>query len=185
MASALTHGFVGILAARIAAPEKRTSLSLLSGLCAALPDIDIISVPLGINRASIWFHRGFTHSFFFAFLIGLIVTFLAFGAIPRFSGRWWSVVGYFSTVTASHAILDGFTKSPIGVAFFAPFTAERYLFFIRPIPGIGLSRFFSPVGESVFLTEFCLLWLPGLTAWLLAYGIRYRASRSYGLTETR
>jgi inner membrane protein len=182
MASALTHCFVGGIASRIAVPHKGASFSLLSAFCAALPDLDILSVPLGIASSSIWFHRGITHSIPFAFLVGLAVALLRFRTVPRFSRRWWGVVCYFFTVTASHGIIDGFTKSTTGVAFFAPFGDARYLFPFRPIPGVGLTHFFSSFGEGAFLTEFCLLWLPGFLGWYLASRMRVRAAREYELT---
>ena len=55
------------------------------------------------------------------------------------------------------------TDGGLGVAFFWPFSAERYFFPYNPIPvsPIG-AHFFSDRGLHVFTTELAMLWLPAL-----------------------
>jgi inner membrane protein len=58
-------------------------------------------------------------------------------------------------VIASHGLLDAMTTGGLGVAFFAPFSAERYFFPWRPIlvSPIGIERFLSPRGAAVLMSE--------------------------------
>ncbi len=45
-----------------------------TAICAMLPDADVIGFPLGIRYDDMFGHRGFTHSLFFAALIGALVS---------------------------------------------------------------------------------------------------------------
>src|SRR6266571_2952170 len=76
---------------------------------------------------------------------------------------------YLFLATASHGFLDAMTDGGLGVAFFAPFSNARYFLPWTPIhvAPIGLFRFFSMRGLSVFLSEFGWVWIP---ASLLAAG---------------
>ncbi len=177
MASAVTHSFIGALIANAGVQNRRLSFSVLSAFCSALPDIDVAGAAFGIGSSSIWRHRGMTHSLLFAFLVGLVVTLVAFRSVPWLSRQWWLLVVYFFCVTASHGILDAFTNSFRGVTFFAPFSSVEYLFRYRPIPGIGLSGFFTSSGEAVLLREMYSLWAPGTALMLLSNFFRRRQSR--------
>jgi len=134
----------------------------LGVFCSILPDADVISFSLGIPYDHFWGHRGFTHSFLFAFIIGLLVTILFFGK-TRASLKGVYVL-FFTLCTASHSILDAMTDGGLGVAFFSPFDNSRYFFHWRPIKvsPIGASNFFSHWGKRVLISEFSWIAIPGL-----------------------
>ena len=96
--------------------------------------------------------------FFFALLGGLGTAGLTF---KRWKVPWLDLGGFFFAVTASHGILDAFTNGGRGVAFFAPFSAQRYFFPVTPIEvsPIGLG-FFSNRGVNVLLSEVLWVWCP-------------------------
>jgi inner membrane protein len=128
-----------------------------------LPDIDVISFAFGIRYEDMFGHRGFTHSFVFAALTGLVATSLVqLGPGSRIAdpGRIRLFL-WFTAVTASHGVLDALTNGGRGIAFFAPFSNHRYFFPWRPIQvspiGVG---FFSPRGLRVLASEAGWIWLP-------------------------
>jgi inner membrane protein len=138
-------------------------------VCSMLPDIDVIGFSFGIRYEDMFGHRGFTHSLFFATLIGLLA---AIAVTRRASNAHFLGVGgwelgiaplwlWFAAITASHGVLDAFTNGGRGIAFFAPFTNDRYFFPWRPIQvspiGVG---FFSPRGLSVLASEARWIWVP-------------------------
>src|SRR5258705_2623659 len=96
-------------------------------VCAMLPDADVIGFSFGIQYGDMFGHRGFTHSLFFAALIGLV----AADALTRSAsktnslgvGGWQLGVGalwaWFAAVTMSHGVLDAMTNGGRGIAFFA------------------------------------------------------------------
>ena len=88
---------------------------LAAAACVAsvLPDVDSLGFGLGIPYDSPLGHRGFTHSLFFALLIGLACAALA-GYLRAPAGIVFAVV--FSS-TASHGLLDALTTGGLGVAF--------------------------------------------------------------------
>jgi inner membrane protein len=111
-------------------------------------------------------HRGFTHSFVFALLISCLVVFTAFRQpVEGVSRR--SLLAYFFLVTVSHSVLDALVEGAWGVAFLAPFSADRYFLPWRPISPspIGMA-FFSAAGATVILNEIVWIWLPALTVFL-------------------
>src|SRR5258705_11113312 len=117
-------------------------------ICAMLPDIDVISFSFGIRYEDMFGHRGFTHSLFFAALVGA----LAAWQIPNPKSQTPSpnriaLFLWFAAGTGSHGFLDALKNGGRGVAFFAPFSNHRYFFPWRPIPGSPLGvGFFSPRG---------------------------------------
>lgn len=139
---------------------------VLTATCAMLPDVDAIGFALGVDYDSMLGHRGLTHSIAFAVLVGLAVGMFAFGKRPSGPGRLQLIV-YFTLVTLSHPLLDAMTNGGLGVALFAPFSAERYFFPLRPIEvsPIGM-RFFSERGVEVLASEVVWVWLPGLLIYL-------------------
>ena len=124
-----------------------------------LPDIDVIGFSFGVPYESMIGHRGITHSLAFAVVIGFLVA----KSLSLDVGSWSLGVGWlwFSAVIASHGILDACTDGGRGIAFFAPFSANRYFFPWRPIEvspiGVG---FFSPRGLRVLASESGWIWLP-------------------------
>jgi len=134
--------------------------------CSMLPDIDVISFAFGIRYEDLFGHRGFTHSFFFAALAGIVAATHTRKAAPPDSlgvGGWSLGVlwAWFAAVTASHGLLDALTNGGRGIAFFSPFSNHRYFFPWRPIQvspiGVG---FFSPRGLRVLASESVWIWCP-------------------------
>ena len=141
---------------------------VLTATCAMLPDVDAIGFAFGVPYDSMLGHRGLTHSIAFSLLIGFVVGMFAFGKRLASVGRVQLVL-YFSLVTLSHPLLDALTNGGLGVALFAPFSAERYFFPFRPIEVSPLGmRFFSARGLEVLGSEIVWVWLPALLIYLAA-----------------
>jgi len=162
--ASLGHIAVGIAAARIypdTHPSSRPSLSsaVFWSALSFLPDADVIGFAMGVNYADAWGHRGATHSFVFAVVIGAIVG--ATAPVLRKPAMRTFVLA--TLVLASHPLLDTMTDGGLGCALFWPFDLTRYFAPWTPIPvsPIGL-RFFSPRGmyaASVELLYFApLFW---------------------------
>ena len=145
---------------------------VLTAVCAMLPDADAIGFAFGIRYDSMLGHRGLTHSIAFAVLTGLVAGTFAFRKRETTSGRLRLIV-YFTVVTLTHPLLDALTNGGRGVAFLAPFSAERYFFPVRPIEvsPIGM-RFFSERGLEVLASEFIWVWLPALLIYAAAWSYR-------------
>lgn len=159
MASAFTHAFFAAAMGEVyAARPQPARFWLLSVLCAVLPDADVVGFAFGVHYDSIFGHRGMTHSLAFALLLACAVIFLFFRDAPNRK----ALAVYFFLVTASHGVLDALTNGGLGVAFFAPFSSERYFFPFRPVEvsPIGLSSFFSEWGVAVIESELLWVWLP-------------------------
>lgn len=86
----------------------------MCGICAVIPNIDVIGFYLGIKYGDIFGHRGFFHSLTFSLLAGITVV-LAFPDIPRFSKKWWGMSICFFAVTTSPRFLDSLTDRSLGV----------------------------------------------------------------------
>lgn len=179
MASIITHGIVGATMSAaytlVIEPMPRRFWILAIAL-AILPDADALGFMLGVPYESLFGHRGFTHSLFFAVVAGLLTTRLAFRSVPVFSWQWWRIAFFFTLATASHPTLDAMTTGGLGVAWFSPFALERSFFPVRPIrvSPIGVKAFFSTWGLRVILSEFLWVWLPCLLSFL---GLRWFARR--------
>jgi inner membrane protein len=150
---------------------------LLGAVCTILPDADVITFRFGIPYGAMFGHRGFTHSLAFAALLSAsLAGFSAlFGA--RRSSRLALFV-YLFLCTASHGVFDAMTSGGLGVAFFAPFSSERYFFPWRPIrvSPIGVRNFFSARGLAILQSELLWVWLPVLAVGLV--GSRLLARRT-------
>ena len=128
--------------------------------CAVIADIDVIAFSLGIPYANMFGHRGFTHSLFCAAVVATVVLhFVHAGPVSKW--RLWFI---FFACGAVHGLLDAMTNGGLGVAFFAPFSGERYFLPWRPIvvSPIGVSRFFSERGLAVISSELLWIWAPCL-----------------------
>ncbi|MDQ1348537.1 MAG: inner membrane protein [Acidobacteriota bacterium] len=132
----------------------------IAALGSVLPDIDSLGFVFGIPYGSLFGHRGFTHSLAFALLLGC-------GALPLSKwlqvGRWWAFFVVFLS-TASHGLLDALTDGGLGVAFFSPFSNERFFLPWSPFPAspIGLLEVFSSAELHVLASELMYIWLPCL-----------------------
>jgi len=180
LASAFTHAFTGLMAGKIAPGEPRPRKAWLClVVLPVLPDLDFFMHRMGIPRESIWNHRGITHSLFFALLLSILAKALWFKELPWSSRKAWNWVGLLLLAIASHGFLDAFTDGGSGVAFFAPFSAERYFFpwhVIRVSP-LSIGRFFDGRAWPILQSEFLWVWLPLLALWGLARLFRARSGR--------
>ncbi|UII30477.1 metal-dependent hydrolase [Fulvivirga ulvae] len=162
MASAFGHALVAVsLGTGYSSKFKNVKFFTLGAVCSVLPDADVISFKLGIPYEAFWGHRGFTHSFAFALVTGIIITMLFYR--PKLNGvKALTYISYFFLCTASHSMLDALTSGGLGVAFFSPFDNTRYFFSWRPIKvsPIGVGNFFSKWGVQVLLSEAFWIGLP-------------------------
>ena len=133
----------------------------LGTICSIVPDADVITFKYGIPYESFWGHRGFTHSFLFALIIGVLFTALFYRLqLKKLSS--YLLIFYFTLCTASHSILDAMTNGGLGVAFFSPWDNSRYFFQWRPIKvsPIGIDNFLSEWGIQVIMNEIVWIGIP-------------------------
>ena len=133
---------------------------LCAGVVASvIPDADVIGFKFGIEYASEFGHRGFTHSIFFALILGLI----ALIAHKKLDCTPISAFLYVSVCAVSHPLLDALTDGGLGVALFWPYENMRLFF---PWAGIEVSAigrgFFSMRSLSVLASEFRWIWCPAI-----------------------
>lgn len=130
----------------------------VGAVCTILPDADVIAFRFGIPYGAMFGHRGVIHSFVFAALLSVVLVGFSAGFEVRRSSRLALFV-YLFLCTASHGVFDAMTNGGLGVAFFAPFSSERYFFPWRPIhvSPIAVSSFFSARGVAILQSE--LLWV--------------------------
>jgi len=178
MPSIFTHAAVALTIGTCFYPGIPKQALAIGAVCSAIPDLDVIGFSFGVHYGDFLGHRGFTHSLLFAVLLATAAT-LLFGdgnAPGRGVFLLWT---YLFLATASHGFLDAMTDGGLGVAFFAPFSMTRYFLPWTPVrvAPIGLFRFFSMRGLTVFLSELFWIWIP---AGLLATGgwiVRRQSSR--------
>lgn len=167
MPTVVTHPAIS-LAVRAVTGGTLTSnrLLLIAALCSVVPDVDTVGFVVGIPYESLFGHRGLTHSLPFALL-------LACCALPFANWlnakKWWAFTFVFLSTT-SHGILDALTDDGLGVAFFSPFSNQRFFLPWRPIPAspIGIVEALSSSGLHVFTAEAVLIWLPCLLVAVVA-----------------
>ena len=167
MPTIFSHTIVATAAARWWPGRIPARFWTWTAVCAMLPDIDVIAFSFGIPYEAMFGHRGFTHSFFFAALVGAAATRHLLHRPGSDSHRSASdshrlvLFFWFTAVTASHGLLDALTNGGRGIAFFAPFSDHRYFFPWRPIQvspiGVG---FFSSRGLRVLASEAGWIWVP-------------------------
>ena len=100
-----------------------------------IPDFDVISVATHGPFGEMLYHRGFTHSLWFAFVAGPVLAWLA---QLFYSRRRDGQIGEYSTWTKlfilalfTHPLIDW--NTPYGTQLFAPFSRERYA-----LDGVGI-----------------------------------------------
>jgi inner membrane protein len=136
-------------------PTRR--VCLVAAACAVLPDIDYFEWPLA--------HRSLTHSLAFAIAAAAAATFIFFRG-PQWSRQRARVAVSLAVAALSHGFLDALSSYSYGVAFFAPFSQQRYRFAWTPLR----SSTTSLAGQ--LLQEALVLFLPAvLLAWL-AFKVR-------------
>lgn len=176
MATAFTHAFVAASLGKAAYPQKMPwKFWALAIFCSAAPDLDVGLHAYGIEYGDPWGHRGMTHSLFFAAIMSLLlVTVILYKYARPLSHKWLGLVTLIFLITASHGLLDAFTNGGLGVAFFAPFSNERYFMPWRPIDvsPIGLRGIFTAYFVKVLLSELLFICLPTAVFSGLIYVIR-------------
>lgn len=179
MPTIFSHSIAALAAGHAVAPSGMPAKFWVASVaCAALPDIDVVSFAFGVRYTDMFGHRGITHSFSFALLLGVVVVLLCFRDVPILSSHWLLLAGYFFIITFSHALLDALTNGGLGVALFAPVTNDRYFFHWRPIQvsPIGVNAFLSQRGLGVLLSEIQWIWLPSGVISVAAWFFRHRFS---------
>lgn len=149
---------------------------LLAGVVAsALPDLDVLTFPLGIPYDAALGHRGFTHSVVFAVLAAVAAASAARALRTTRARAFWFVL----VSMASHGLLDACTNGGLGVALLWPWSSERLFAPFRPIEvsPIGLRPFLSsPRGIAVIASELAWVWAPcAIGAGLVLAARRMRA----------
>lgn len=145
---------------------------LLAGVAASIiPDLDVLAFKFGIAYSDDMGHRGITHSIFFALFVGLIAYYLAplLKSPPRRAALFVFIAGI------SHGILDMFTNGGLGVAFFWPFSHERFFMpwqFVEVSP-IKMDRVLSARGLEVIYSELRWAWLPCIMLGIVLAVARY------------
>jgi inner membrane protein len=180
MPTVMTHAIVGMTLGTLTPFPRRWPFWIASAILPVLPDLDVVGLPFGVGFFSMWGHRGVSHSFVAALVIGALASALLHRPL---AARAVPLALYFATITATHGVLDALTNGGPGVAFLAPFDDTRSFFPWRPLPVSPLaSHFFSEWGWSVFKTELVLLWLP--SALVGSFGLasgRRRTARPAGV----
>jgi len=151
-------------------PKKATTKALLlAGVCAFIPDADVLAFRFDIPYSSIWGHRGWTHSLAFAVGFGVLVAWIFY----RREKNWWKMALWFVLATASHPLLDMLTTGGLGCALWWPLSEERLFFPVQVIrvSPLEIRDFFSKWGVRILLSE--ALWI-GLPSVLLVLGSRSR-----------
>src|SRR5205823_2545459 len=123
MPSVFSHPAVPLaLAAVFGSARIPPPLTAAACIASVVPDVDAIGFGAGIPYGHPLGHRGFTHSFCFALL-------LAAGFMPfarRLGASPAATLAVVFVSAASHGLLDATTTGGLGVAFFSPFSNERY-----------------------------------------------------------
>jgi len=128
MASAFGHAALAIGLSGVSSRFVRKPAIIFWGIFSSfMPDFDVIAFSFGIPYHHIWGHRGMTHSIFFAILWSLVSVAIYKKWKPKLNtGAYRSILIYFFMCTVTHGILDAMTTGGMGIAFFAPFSDQRY-----------------------------------------------------------
>ena len=169
MPTVFSHAvFAGALGAVYARRPMPARFWALAAACAVVPDLDVAAFAFGVSYASVWGHRGITHSIAFAVALGALVAVAAFR--PNETGRSRaSLAAFFAVATASHLALDMLTDGGLGVAAWAPFDDTRYFAPWRPVEVSPIGAgFFSARGLAVLASEVVWIWTPAAVLFALA-----------------
>ena len=178
MASVFSHALVAVTASRLAfRADRHNRIATWGAVLSILPDLDVLGFPLGVGYGDFFGHRGFSHSLVFALSVSALAVVSRFRDVPRWSGAWWGLIGFFFVVTASHGLLDAMTNGGLGIAFFSPFENSRYFLPWTPlqVSPIG-AGFFSEEGMEVLLNEAAWIGLPCGILLAVAHALRRNGS---------
>ena len=179
MPTVFTHAVAALgLGALFYRREVPKGVWVLGAVCAALPDLDVVAFQLGIPYEHVLGHRGLSHSPAFAAVLAVALVALFFRRGVPGLGPWMLGL-YLFIATASHGLLDALTDGGLGVAFFAPFSNERFFFPFRPIDASPLDprRFLTGRGLEVLRNELVWVWVPSMLLAGLALGWRVASRR--------
>ena len=181
MATVFSHPAipVGIALAlgRKAIPQPLLVAGMISTVIA---DIDCLGFAFGVPYESQWGHRGFTHSIAFALAIAIYWTWKH----KSLEAKRWVAFAFTFVSAMSHPLIDALTDGGLGIAFFWPFSGERYFFPVTPIPVSPIGGgFFSAEGLRVFLSELTQLWLPALSLGGAGWALRRTISAKKAATK--
>lgn len=127
MASIFGHALTAFALGKPATKKLYSfKLVFIGMVCSILPDADVIGFRFGVAYKSFWGHRGFSHSFFFAALLAMLLS-ISFYHSKKTKEKTIIAV-YLFLCTASHGILDACTDGGKGVALLSPFNNTRYFF---------------------------------------------------------
>ena len=135
-----------------------------------LPDLDVVAFRFGINYASGFGHRGFSHSLCFAALIALIGAF----AFRYYHTGFTRVFGFLFLSMVSHGILDSFTNGGSGIALLWPWSTARFYAPVQVIEvsPLSFSRLLSSRGATVLFSELRWVWTPCIAVGLSLAAVR-------------
>jgi inner membrane protein len=171
----VTHAAVGAALAQLGPRSvSRGRLTLALAVLSVFPDLDVVAFHFDVPYSHWLGHRGFSHSLLFAVLVAALVARFDFRQVPLGSRERWAVFGLCAVAIASHGVLDAFTDGGLGIAFFLPFTADRYFFPVQPlaVSPIGVSSFLRGPAVAVLTSEVVHVWVPLAVALVLARVIR-------------
>jgi len=163
MASVFGHAIAAIGLGKLFPKKAMTrKVYVLGAVSAMIPDLDVMAFKFGMEWDSMWSHRGFTHSVFFAVVWAILLLVVYHQSAER--STKYQLGGYYFLATISHGLLDAMTNGGNGITFFAPFIEERYFLPWRVIQvsPIGVENFFSEWGLEVLQSEFFYILLPSL-----------------------
>ena len=165
MPTVFSHPAPVLALAALLSGRVSTRMLLFGILCAVLRYADAFG------------HRGFSHSFVFALLMGCI----GFGVSPLFlrgSRLMGFTVGFLAV--SSHILLDAMTNGGLGVAALWPFDQTRYFCDWRPIrvSPFGLKALLSQRGLAVMLSDLRWVWAPCLAVIAAALFFRKKPMRA-------
>lgn len=161
MPSIISHAIGAFWVNKALFSSKNTiKISILVCISAMIPDADFIGYKLGVEYTSLFGHRGFTHSIFFAVLWASIISFFTFKITSLKEFILYFTIFFLATI--SHCLLDACTSGGEGVAFFSPFSNERFFFPFRGIrvSPLGVKSFFSERGMIIIMSEIKYIWIP-------------------------
>ena len=164
MPTTISHPAIALLKSWFPSiPRRAVFLGIIASM---LPDIDVVAFLFNIPYGATFGHRGFTHSIFFALLVALLCTLLV-------RPRSYAVFTFLFLCAISHAVFDAMTDGGLGIAFFSPFSNERYFFPWRPIRVAPIGpRAFSARGMESFLTEVVWVWVPCAVVGLVGHFLK-------------
>lgn len=164
--SALGHVAVGVATARLITPAGSPSRllrqrMLVLSVLALLPDLDLLIPAVG-SSVGPFAHRGASHSLAVTMIVGVSIAF----AIRAWGGERALAWGLLATaVVASHAILDLFGDTDLGVALLWPLSDARFLAPWHILPNPPWPGVFSRFGLTQLGLELVLF----LPFWLYAF----------------